>query len=113
MLPGGNTVTPLLRWLVVYGTLLIGSAVFGVLLAYVYRWTGRDFWLLKAIGYGGLLVIVHVSMIPRLWEPRLLQIFASPPEVIWDLISNPGWAILSAYFLQRFWGEIKYPTPSR
>lgn len=75
------------------------SSFFGVILAYLLIRTGRDLWFLKAVGFAAVLFIIHVSLIPKMWEPQLVQKFANPTgvlgEVVWVLI----WSTVTAHTL--------------
>lgn len=110
ILPDPLAVPAYVRFLSVALAVLGASALFGSALAYLYARTGSDFWFLKAIGFGGVLFIVHVSVIPKLWEPRLLAILAQPGVIPWQLLYKVAWAILTGYLFIRLWRGTNAPT---
>lgn len=99
ILPAGQTVPGPGATAAVVLAGLTASAFFAILLAYLLRLTGKDFWLLKGAGYGGFLFIVHVSLIPKLWEPRLAPLFESSAVLVWEVVDKVSWSILVAYLL--------------
>jgi hypothetical protein len=96
------------------GTILLAvltaSIFFGVLQVWLYQCTGNAFWVLKGAVYGGLLFITHVSLIPKLWEPRLLPVLNYPGVFAWEAVSKVGWGILSGYVIERLSTEQRMPT---
>lgn len=86
-------------------TQLVASAFFGTLFAYVMDRIGSDLWFLKGLGYGAFLFLVHVSVIPKLWEPRLLSYLITPNVMVTEVLVEISWGILGAYLLTRLLGR--------
>lgn len=114
VLPRNHGMPPWLLTVIVFLNIFISSAFFGFVLAYIYRITGRDYWPLKAAGYAGVLYLIHVSIIPKLWEPRLLPLFRVPAAtMVWELSRELIWALLAGYLVVRWLGEKQAQIPSR
>lgn len=87
-------------------TQFVASAFFGVLFAYVMDRAGTDFWALKGLGYGAFVFLLHVSAIPKLWEPRLLGYLLGPGIIAQEVVVSLSWGILSAFFLTQLLGRV-------
>lgn len=89
-----------------------GSAIFGTGLAFLYTRTGGGFWIVKGVAYAGFLFVVHVSLIPKMWEPRLLAVLAQPGVMTMEVIKQVVWATLTAYLLAQILeeGEVRAPV---
>lgn len=86
-------------------SIMASSVLFGTVQAYIYVRTGGDYRFRKAAGYGLILFVIHVSLIPKLWEPRVLAEQAEPWVVPWELAMHVGWGILTAYLYARLMRE--------
>lgn len=73
-------------------THILVAAVFGIILTYILLYTGKDFWILKGIGFGAFFcLITHAYLIPLM----------RTDEQVRTLIFNaPSWSIaLSTHML--------------
>ncbi len=61
--------------------------------------SGYQFLLAKCLGIGIVLWILHVSVIPKLWEPRLLQLL-NRPTVYMSLLNHVFWGAGFGLFLR-------------
>lgn len=97
ILPSDLAVSPAVEGATVILSGAAASVVFGMLNAVILMTTGRDYWALKGAAWGGVLFIMHVSLIPKLWEPRILPILSSPEVIVWELVDRLGWGLINAY----------------
>lgn len=114
VLPADHGLPPWLLTVIVFLNIFISSAFFGLVLAYIYRISGWDHWLLKAAGFGGILFLIHTSIIPKILESRLLPLFRVPAATMaWQLVSKFIWAFLTGYLLVRWLRKKQGRIPSR
>jgi hypothetical protein len=93
IMPPGTTITTLSLFLGLI-TVMITGTLMGNVLAFLLRWTGSDFALLKSTGLSAVLWIVHCKLLPSLIEPRLYEVL-SPSMVLQVLIVVEIWGIVA------------------
>ena len=77
--------------------LVVGSFL-GFLIIAVFERTNYRFLRIKCFGLGVILWILHVSIIPKLWEPKLLSLM-DRPTIYMALINHVLWGLLFGIFL--------------
>lgn len=78
--------------------LIAGSFLgFGVVMAF--ERTNYRYLLGKCLGIGVVLWVLHVSIIPKLWEPQLLGLM-NRPTVYMALVNHVLWGIGFGFILQ-------------
>jgi len=93
--PPGTSITtiPLLLGLMAVS---ISGTLMGNVLAFLLRWTGDDYTLLKSTGLGVVLWIVHSKILPSLVEPQLYKVL--PPSMVLQAFIVAGvWGIVAGY----------------
>lgn len=88
-----------------FAQFLIG-ALYGVGLAIVLNLSGRDFWVLKGLGAGGLIGVLHLGLVPflaRMPEPVPLALAAThlTDHLLWGLVTAWVIAVLGQRVRQR------------
>lgn len=76
----------------------ITAALLGVLLAIIFKYFGSDYAYTKGMGFGLILWIVHVMVIPNIVAPHL-NLYRSEIEAGVDLVVHAVYGIVSTYYL--------------
>jgi len=79
-------------------THLLAGGILGLVIVAGYKLTGYDYAIVKGTGFGALMWIVHVIVIPNLVAPRPF-IFRSFNEALVDMVSHLVWGSVAAYFI--------------
>lgn len=101
LLPRDLVLSAFVQSLVVAAGTLTGASFFGSILAYFLTLSGRDYRLWKGLWFSGVLFIVHVSVIPKLWEPNLLPLFSTGAIMTWQVVYQVIWAVVTVLLLNR------------
>jgi uncharacterized membrane protein YagU involved in acid resistance len=80
------------------GTHLLAGGILGIAIVVVYKITGYDYAIFKGVGFGALMWIVHVIVIPNMVAPRPF-IFRTFNEALVDMASHLVWGGIAAYFI--------------
>ncbi len=78
----------------------------GIFIVLILRLTGLDFSLIKGIGFGVVMWIVHVIIIPNMVAPRPF-LFRTFNEAIVDLVTHIVWGGLAAWFISKLYKKQK------
>jgi hypothetical protein len=78
---------------------ITAGSFLGFLLIVVFERTSYKFLLAKCFGIGPVLWILHVSIIPKLWEPALLKLM-NRPTVYMALINHVLWGLVFGIILK-------------
>jgi hypothetical protein len=78
---------------------LAAGSFLGFLLIAIFEWTSYKFLRAKCLGSGIILWILHVSIIPKLWDPELLQLM-NRPTVYMALINHILWGLTFGMILR-------------
>lgn len=76
-----------------------GCGLFGVLLSYLIRFSGRDYYQVKGAGFGTLLWVFHIGILPflaRVPSPNTLV------HGLTHLADHLVWGTLAAYIIVRY-----------
>ena len=94
-------------WYLFYGTMadLIAGTFLGAVTAFVLERSNYKNLLPKGIIAGGVLWIMHVSLIPKFWDLRLLQ-FVNPPTSFISFYTHVFWGALYGFIFDQFVPEI-------
>ena len=94
-------------WDFFYGVMadLIAGTFLGAFTVFVLERTNYKNLIQKGIIAGGVLWIMHVSLIPKIWDPELLK-FIDPPTGFISFYTHIFWGILYGFILTRFVQEI-------
>lgn len=93
--------TPLTTLPLLLGSLtnLVTGALVGVVIAFLFKRTGNDYWWLKSVGLGVVLWPVHVTFIPALIAPRLYTLL--PPIMVFaSLLLSALYGIVAGLVLK-------------
>jgi hypothetical protein len=71
---------------------ITAGSFLGFLLIVIFERTSYRFLQAKCFGIGVVLWILHVSIIPKLWEPQLLKLM-NHPTVYMALINHAFWGL--------------------
>ncbi len=77
---------------------LTAGAFLGFIIAYILERTNYHHLWLKGLGTGSVLWIAHVSVIPKLWEPALLELM-NRQTVYVAFFTHVLWGVVYAVFL--------------
>ena len=78
---------------------LSAGSFLGFLLIIIFERTNYRFLRAKCLGSGVILWILHVSIIPKLWEPELLKLM-NRPTVYMALINHILWGLAFGVILR-------------
>ena len=94
-------------WDFFYGVMadLIAGTFLGAFTAFVLERTNYKNLIQKGVIAGGVLWIMHVSLIPKIWKPELLK-FIGPPTGYISFYTHIFWGTLYGFILTRFVQEI-------
>jgi len=94
-------------WSFFYGVMadLVAGTFLGAFTALVLEQTNYKNLVPKGIIAGGILWIMHVSLIPKIWDPELLN-FVGPPTGFISFYTHIFWGTLYGFILTRFVQEI-------
>jgi|GEM_PF-3760208 uncharacterized membrane protein YagU involved in acid resistance len=79
-------------------THLLAGGTLGIAIYIILRVSGYDFFIIKGAGFGTVMWIVHVIIIPNLVAPRP-YIFRTFNEAIVDLVSHTVWGSITSWFI--------------
>ena len=79
-------------------THILAGGTLGVALYLILKISGYEYSLIKGAGFGAVMWIVHVAIIPNMVAPRPF-IYRSFNEVIIDLVSHLVWGGIAAWFI--------------
>lgn len=79
-------------------THFLAGGVLGVAIVLILKISGRDFSIIKGAGFGAVMWIIHVIVIPNLVAPRP-YIFRTFNEAIVDMVSHIVWGGITAWFV--------------
>lgn len=90
-----------LAWDYLFGIIadLAAGSFLGFLLIAVFERTSYRFLRAKCLGIGILFWILHVSIIPKLWEPQLLKLM-NRPTVYMALFNHIVWGLTFGIILK-------------
>lgn len=71
---------------------IIAGSLLGFILVVVFERTSYRFIRTKCLGAGSVLWILHVSIIPKLWEPELLKLM-NRPTVYMAFVNHVLWGL--------------------
>jgi len=83
----------------------IAGGILGIFMAFIFYYFGFRFALLKGIGLGIALWILHVAIIPNLVSPRP-YLFRTFNEALVDMTAHFMWGLATAYFLLKTTGAL-------
>ena len=94
-------------WDFLFGVMadLIAGTFLGAFTAMVLEWTNYKNLVQKGFIAGGVLWIMHVSLIPKIWDHELLK-FIGPPTGYLSFFTHIGWGVLYGFIFSRFVQEI-------
>ncbi len=94
-------------WAFFYGIMadLIAGTFLGAVTAFVLARTNYKNLVQKGIIAGGVLWVMHVSIIPKIWSPELLK-FINPATGVQSFYTHIFWGILYGFIFARFVSEI-------
>jgi hypothetical protein len=97
----------LMVWGFFYGVMadLIAGTFLGSFTTFILERTNYKNLIQKGIIAGGVLWIIHVSLIPKIWDPELLR-FVGPPTGYLSFYTHIFWGTLYGFILKRFVQEI-------
>lgn len=88
-------------------THLLAGGTLGIVIVIILRLSGFDYSILKGIGFGAVMWIVHVIVIPNMVAPRPF-IYRTFNEAIVDMVSHIVWGGISTlYIANKFNFKIK------
>lgn len=87
-------------------THIIAGATLGVALFIILKISGYDYHILKGVGFGTVLWILHVAIIPNLVFPRP-YVYRTFNEAIIDLVSHIVWGGITAWFISYYLKKAK------
>lgn len=96
----------LIRFIFGFSIHFFAGATVGVLLYFLFKITGKDYALLKGLGFGIIFWIVHVLVIPNLVEPRPF-LFRTEIEALVDFVAHLAYGAIASIYL------IKTPNSSK
>ncbi len=76
----------------------IAGGILGIFMAFIFYFFGFRYALIKGIGLGIALWIVHVAIVPNLVSPRP-YIFRTFNEALTDLAAHFIWGLFTSYFI--------------
>lgn len=79
-------------------THIIAGGILGIFMAFIFYFFGYRYALVKGIGLGIALWIVHVAIIPNLVSPRP-YVFRTFNEALTDLAAHFVWGLFTSYFI--------------
>jgi hypothetical protein len=96
-----------MSWDFFYGAMadLVAGTFLGAVAALVLERTNYKNLIPKGVIVGGVLWIMHVSLIPKIWDPELVK-FIHPPTGYLSFYTHIFWGILYGFIFERFVQEI-------
>lgn len=79
-------------------THILAGATLGIAIIIILKVSGYDFSIIKGVGFGAVMWIVHVIVIPNLVAPRP-YIFRPFNDAIVDMISHIVWGGITSWFI--------------
>ncbi len=79
-------------------THILAGGTLGIVVFFILEISGYDYLVIKGGGFGVIMWIVHVAIIPNLIAPRP-YIFRTFNEAIIDLVSHLVWGVIAAWFI--------------
>lgn len=79
-------------------THVLAGGTLGIFIVVIFKLSGYDFSIIKGIGFGAVMWIVHVIVIPNLVAPRPF-IYRTFNEAIVDMVSHVVWGGIAALFI--------------
>jgi len=79
-------------------THILAGGTLGIVVFLILELSGYDYLLIKGGGFGAIMWIFHVAIIPNLIAPRPF-IFRTFNEAVIDLATHMVWGIIAAWFI--------------
>lgn len=85
------------------------GAIFGVIMAYILRFTGKDFYILKGIGLGAVVWLTSIGFFMHLLSIRI-EGRSDPLSNLMAIIEFNIMGIITSYIIQKY---ARFPDPSK
>ncbi len=94
-------------WDMFYGVMadVIAGTFLGAITTFVLESSNYKNLIQKGVIAGGILWIMHVSIIPKLWDPSVTE-FLTRATIYQSFYTHAFWGVLFGYIVQRFVQEI-------
>lgn len=98
-----NLTTGGIIWSIV--THLTVAALFGILMTYIFKITGKEYWVLKGIGFGAIFcLITHSYLIPLMrTEAQVRNLIFNPPSFGTMITTHSLIGLITAFVIVKFY----------